>query len=182
MSGQRIAMRMIIMYACWTLVTSVVSRVTSELVENRSMLENENPWILWNTSCLRFLARPVAAIEQVTPAAVPKASEASAMMMRIAACPAIAETPPPSARASMSCAVTNGIAHSSTTSPVTRNGVAQAGLPNSLSDPASVEMISLSPYWGSEDCSPAFNVFSSFLRMLTFPPPCLSPRCSASAP
>ena len=46
MSGQRIAMRMIIMYACWTLVTSVVSRVTSELVENRSMLENENPWIL----------------------------------------------------------------------------------------------------------------------------------------
>ena len=46
MSGQRIAMRMIIMNACWTLVTSVVSRVTSELVENRSMLENENPWIL----------------------------------------------------------------------------------------------------------------------------------------
>ena len=40
MSGQRIAMRMIIMYACCTLVTSVVSRVTSELVENRSMLEN----------------------------------------------------------------------------------------------------------------------------------------------
>ena len=39
-SGQRMAMRMIIMYAFWTLVTSVVSRVTRDEVEKRSMFSN----------------------------------------------------------------------------------------------------------------------------------------------
>ena len=44
--GARTAMRMSIMNACWTLVTSVVRRVTSEELEKASMLENENVWIL----------------------------------------------------------------------------------------------------------------------------------------
>ena len=41
MSGARMAVRMIIMYESCTLFVSVVRRVTSELVEKRSMFENE---------------------------------------------------------------------------------------------------------------------------------------------
>ena len=41
MSGQRIATRMIIMYAICTFVTSVVWRVTSDEVEKRSMFAKE---------------------------------------------------------------------------------------------------------------------------------------------
>ena len=40
-AGERNAPRMIIIKAFWMLDTSVVSRVTSEDAENRSMLENE---------------------------------------------------------------------------------------------------------------------------------------------
>jgi len=40
-SGQRMAMRIIIMYAFCTFVTSVVRRVTSEEVEKRSMFSKE---------------------------------------------------------------------------------------------------------------------------------------------
>lgn len=39
-------MRMMSMNACCTLVTSVVRRVTSDELEKRSMLANENVWIL----------------------------------------------------------------------------------------------------------------------------------------
>ena len=42
MMGDRTAMRMIIIKAIITLVTSVVSRVMMPLVENLSMLEKEN--------------------------------------------------------------------------------------------------------------------------------------------
>ena len=45
-NGARTAMRMSIMNACWTLVMSVVRRVTSEELENVSMFSNENVWIL----------------------------------------------------------------------------------------------------------------------------------------
>ena len=45
-SGARTAMRMMSMNACWTLVTSVVRRVTSDELENWSMLLKENVWIL----------------------------------------------------------------------------------------------------------------------------------------
>ena len=45
-SGERTAMRMSIMNACWTLVISVVRRVTSEELENASMLAKLNVWIL----------------------------------------------------------------------------------------------------------------------------------------
>ena len=45
-SGERTAMRMIIMNACWTLVMSVVRRVTSDELENVSMFAKLNVWIL----------------------------------------------------------------------------------------------------------------------------------------
>ena len=41
--GARTAMRMHIMNAFWMFVTSVVSRVTSDEVENRSMFAKEKP-------------------------------------------------------------------------------------------------------------------------------------------
>ncbi len=50
MSGARTTRRSSIMYACWTLLTSVVSLVTSELVLKWSMLLNEKRWICANTS------------------------------------------------------------------------------------------------------------------------------------
>ena len=48
--GARMAVRMSIMYACWTLFVSVVRRVTRELVEKRSMFENEKVWMFSNMS------------------------------------------------------------------------------------------------------------------------------------
>ena len=45
-SGQRIAIRTIIMYAICTLEISVVSLVTRDDVENLSILANEKFWIL----------------------------------------------------------------------------------------------------------------------------------------
>ena len=44
MSGTRTAMRMSIPKAFWTLVTSVVIRVTREEVENRSISAKEKSW------------------------------------------------------------------------------------------------------------------------------------------
>ncbi len=44
--GERTAMRMTIMNACWTLLMSVVRRVTSELELNSSMLAKLKRWIL----------------------------------------------------------------------------------------------------------------------------------------
>ena len=43
--GERKAMRVSIMNACCTFVTSVVMRVTRPAVENLSMFENENSWM-----------------------------------------------------------------------------------------------------------------------------------------
>ena len=43
--GARKAMRTTIMKACWTLVTSVVMRVTRPAVENLSILEKEKSWM-----------------------------------------------------------------------------------------------------------------------------------------
>ena len=45
-SGARTAIRMIIIKACCTLLISVVRRVTSEELENSSMLAKLNVWIL----------------------------------------------------------------------------------------------------------------------------------------
>ena len=63
--GARMAVRMSIMYACCTLFVSVVRRVTSELVEKRSMFENEKVWMFSNMSWRRLRAKPVEATEQV---------------------------------------------------------------------------------------------------------------------
>ena len=41
-NGARTAVRISIINACWTFVTSVVRRVTRDEVENLSMLANEN--------------------------------------------------------------------------------------------------------------------------------------------
>ena len=45
-SGARTAIRIIIIKACCTLLISVVRRVTSEELENSSMLAKLNVWIL----------------------------------------------------------------------------------------------------------------------------------------
>ena len=45
-SGLRMAVRMIIMYAIWTLPTSVVSLVTRDDEENLSMFSKEKDWML----------------------------------------------------------------------------------------------------------------------------------------
>ena len=45
-SGLLIAVRMIIIYAFWTLLTSVVSLVTSDDEENLSMFSKEKDWML----------------------------------------------------------------------------------------------------------------------------------------
>ena len=73
------AVRMSCMNATWTFCTSVVRRVTSEELENWSMVANENVWMFSNMSRRRFLAKPHEALEQVTPAAAPNASDTSAM-------------------------------------------------------------------------------------------------------
>ena len=67
-SGARIAVRMIIMNACWMFWISVVRRVTSEAFEHRSMLANENRWMLRKTSARRLRANPVLAFAQWMPA------------------------------------------------------------------------------------------------------------------
>lgn len=77
MSGERIAVRMTIMYANWTLVTSVVMRVTSEEVRKWSMFSKEKPCTAQKMSCRRFLPRPQEAVEQVRPASEPKSSESA---------------------------------------------------------------------------------------------------------
>ena len=46
LSGDRTATRITIIKAFWTLVTSVVIRVTKPGTLNLSMLENEKVWIL----------------------------------------------------------------------------------------------------------------------------------------
>ena len=58
---------------------SVVRRVTSEELENWSMLAKLKRCTAANTSWRRFLAKPHDASEQVSPAPMPKHSEASAM-------------------------------------------------------------------------------------------------------
>ena len=85
MSGARTTRRSSIMYACWTLLTSVVSLVTSELVLKWSMLLNEKRWICANTSWRRLRAKPVEALAQVMPAMVPQKSETSAMSTSVTA-------------------------------------------------------------------------------------------------
>ena len=68
MKGARKAVRTSIMKAIWMFWMSVVSRVTREAEENRSMFPKENSWIWQNTSWRRFRAKPQEARAQVIPA------------------------------------------------------------------------------------------------------------------
>ena len=131
-SGQRMAVRTIIMYASWTLETSVVSRVTREEVENLSMFSKEKVCMLSNISCRRFRAKPQEAVEQAEPARAPKVSARPAM--RISARPYRRITPisQPALISLTSRAITKGIMHSRITSPVTKTGARIEGLLNSL--------------------------------------------------
>ena len=67
-SGARIAVRISIMNAIWMFWMSVVRRVTSDALENLSMLPKEKLWMFLNTSARRFRAKPVLALAQWIPA------------------------------------------------------------------------------------------------------------------
>ncbi len=77
--GERTAVRMIIIKAICTLVTSVVRRVTREEVENLSMFENEKLWTLANRSCRRFRAKPAPAEAANQPERMPQLMEPMAI-------------------------------------------------------------------------------------------------------
>ena len=103
---------------------SVVRRVTSDELENWSMLANEKRCTAAKTSWRRFMASPHEAWLHVMPAPMPKASDASAMSTSAPAKGSRAPIVAPAWMVLMSCAVTKGIATSMTTSPETMMGVA----------------------------------------------------------
>ena len=78
--GERKAMRVIIMKACCTFVTSVVMRVTRPAVEKWSMFWKENSCTWWNMSWRRLLAKPAEAREANTPPRMPNVRDSSAKM------------------------------------------------------------------------------------------------------
>ena len=79
MMGDRTAIRMTIIKAIWTLVTSVVRRVTRLDAEKRSMLKKEKPCTVWNKSCRRFRAKPVEALAPKRPDSPPQISARTAI-------------------------------------------------------------------------------------------------------
>ena len=78
MAGARTAMRIIIWKAFWTLVTSVVSRVTRPAVEYLSMLAKLKSWMFRNMAARRFAAKPEEAVAAVLPARMPARSPSAA--------------------------------------------------------------------------------------------------------
>ena len=70
---------MIIIKAICTLVTSVVRRVTSDEVENRSMLEKEKLCTFANRSCRRLRAKPAPAEAANQPERMPQLIEPMAI-------------------------------------------------------------------------------------------------------
>ena len=64
MTGARTMMRITIMKAIWTLLTSEVSLITREAVLNRSVLEKENPWIFPKRPRRISLPNPMLAMEE----------------------------------------------------------------------------------------------------------------------
>ena len=79
MMGDRTAIRMTIIKAIWTLVTSVVRRVMMPLVENLSMLAKENFWTFRYISRRRFRAKPVEALAPKRPDSPPQISARTAI-------------------------------------------------------------------------------------------------------
>ena len=83
-SGQRMAMRMIIIYAIWTLVTSVVSRVTRDEVEKLvDVLERIVLHLVEHILAAGCFASPQEAVAQVEPASAPNASDRPARTISI---------------------------------------------------------------------------------------------------
>ena len=78
-SGARTAVRMIIMKAICTFVTSVVMRVTREAEEKRSMFSKAKLCTRTYMSSLRLRAKPVEASEQVRAAIAPHRSDSTAI-------------------------------------------------------------------------------------------------------
>ena len=78
-TGARTSSRIPIISVICMALTSLVSRVTREAVENFSMLENANSW-MWSYSARRRLApNPWPATEDSTAAPSPRARETMAM-------------------------------------------------------------------------------------------------------
>ena len=126
MRGTRTATRMIIWYAFWMFVTSVVMRVTSEDAEKRSMSAKENSWTRKNRSWRRLRARPAAAVAARTPDMTPHASETIDMTTRARPIRRIGPMAPP-VRVSMSSAIMRGRMHSSPASPTMNSGACSDG-------------------------------------------------------
>ena len=82
-TGARMTILITIMKDCWTFMTSVVSLVTMEGVENLSIFSKEKDWILSNMSFLRFLESPVTASAEAIPPPAPQRSEMIASRIRI---------------------------------------------------------------------------------------------------
>lgn len=125
------AMRRIIMKAFWMFITSVVSLVTRLGVEKRSVLEKEKVWMALHWSCLRFRAKPAAAMEPNTdprqPTVRPHSTTTSMMSeVRTTTCMSPFSTP-----LSMSVAMSSGTIISQTTSPIITSGVMIASRLNS---------------------------------------------------
>ena len=126
MRGTRTATRMIIWYAFWMFVTSVVMRVTSEDAEKRSMSAKEKSWTRKNRSWRRLRARPAAAVAARTPDMTPHASETIDMTTRARPIRRIGPMAPP-VRVSMSSAIMRGRMHSSPASPTMNSGACSDG-------------------------------------------------------
>ena len=126
-TGARMTILITIMKDCWTFMTSVVSLVTMEGVENLSIFSKEKDWILSNMSFLRFLESPVTASAEAIPPPAPQRSEMIASRIRIRPYRLI-----PSMSASLtteiSWAMVYGIIHSRIPSKITRIMVMMAGV------------------------------------------------------
>ena len=130
-SGARIAIRMIIMYAICTFVTSVVRRVTSDEDENLSMFWNEKNWMLRNRSCRTFFAKPADAREQLKPATPPHVSDATASTTSSRPADSTSLVSAPDLMRLTRSAVINGMNVSMIASPMMNNSVRIVGVLNS---------------------------------------------------
>ena len=126
-SGARTATRMIIIKAIWTLVTSVVMRVTSEAEEKRSMFSKEKSCTRTNMSRRRLRAKPVEASAQVRAAAAPHSSDSTAMITSLPPSAVTSSSGAPALIMLTTSAVKKGIRTSKNTSPTMASRVSSAG-------------------------------------------------------
>ena len=117
--GERIAVRIIIMNAICTLLTSVVIRVTSDADENLSMFSNEKSCTRRKRLRRRFRANPADAVAQVEPAHAPNRSEKKASTTSTMPHFTMTSSPQPASIWLMSVAIINGMTQSIATSKTT---------------------------------------------------------------